>query len=189
MLAPLHLWAHKAIQLNEGSHAAFAVQFNLVRRYKVVDLVVSPERDSDMAFPEISKFPQSYPGPYELQMGNLIANLLILFAGRVPDAESNAHVTELAVTTARWSAGHAVFDEVRKRLLAAMEEKDRIRQSQYHFEESCCQAIYNATNADDLFDPSSAFFIAPQAISLARAVGVLPETVVAILAPPNDAIY
>jgi hypothetical protein len=136
-----------------------------------------------VAFPDIHRFPESHPGPYERQMGEHIANLLRLFVGRVPDVESNARVLQLAATTSRWSAGHAVFDEVRSRLLSAINAKDRSREWQHHFEESCCQAMYNATDPPDPFDPGSAFFVAGQAIGLARAVGVHVEAVVAVLAP------
>jgi hypothetical protein len=119
-------------------------------------------------------------------MGGIIASLLRVFAGRVPDAESNARVAELAATPARWSAGHAVFDEVRRRLLAASKSQDQAREWQHHFEESCCQAMYNATGARDPFDPSSAFFVAPQALGLARVIEVPVADVVAVLAPEQS---
>ena len=136
-----------------------------------------------MTFPNIHTFPESHPGPYERQMGKLIADLLRLFAGRVPDTESNVRVAELSATPNRWSASHAVFDEVRQRLLAASSAKDKAREWQYALEESCCQAMYNATDAVDPFDPSSAFFVVPQALALARAAGVPLAEVVAVLAP------
>jgi hypothetical protein len=107
-----------------------------------------------MAFPELHGFPTTHPGPYERQMGGFIAALLRLFAGRVPDPESNTRLLELASDPARWSAGHAVFNEVRRRLLAAKKDKDRPREWQHHFEESCCQALYNATDPPDPFGPS-----------------------------------
>lgn len=59
------------------------------------------------------------PSPYARQMGASIANLLRLFSDRVPDRESNARVLELAVALERWSEGHALFDVVRSRYLAA----------------------------------------------------------------------
>jgi hypothetical protein len=116
-------------------------------------------------------------------MGGFIAALLRLFAGQVPDPESNTRVLELASDPTRWSAGHAVFDEVRRRRLAAMKAEDGLRERQHHFEESCCQAIYNATDPPDPFDPGSAFFVAGQAIGLARVAGVPLERVIAVLAP------
>jgi hypothetical protein len=134
-----------------------------------------------MAFPDINKFPESHPGPYERQMGGYIAGLLRVFAGCVPDAESNTCVAELAANPSRWSAGHAVFDEVRRRLLATM--TDRMRSGQYYFEESCCQAVYNATEPPDPFDPSSAFFVVGQALGLARLVGVPLDAVAAVFGP------
>jgi hypothetical protein len=139
-----------------------------------------------MAFPDIHKFAESHPGPYERQMGGFIAGLLRLFSGRIPDTESCAHVLELAVTPGRWAAGHAVFDEVRHRLLAAMAAKDGPREWQHHFEESCCQAIYNATNPPDAFDPGSAFFVAGQALGLARMIGIPVEAILTVLAPSAE---
>ena len=113
-------------------------------------------------------------------MGGYIAGLLRVFAGSAPDTESNARVLELASTPGRWSAGHAMFDEVRDRLLAATKAKGGARVSQYSFEESCCQAMYNATEPSDPFDPSSAFFVVAQALGLAQAVGIPLEVVAAV---------
>jgi hypothetical protein len=136
-----------------------------------------------VSFPDIDQFPDSHPGPYERQMGNYIAGLLSLFRGRVPDPESNHRVLELASSPARWSAGHALFDEVRKRLLADGKDKVDGRSTQYCFEESCLQALYNATDPPDPFDPGSPFFVAGQALGLARAIGIPVEAVVTVLAP------
>ena len=141
-----------------------------------------------MAFPDIQKYPQKTPsGPYERQMGSVIVGLLRLFEGRVPDAESYRHVSQLAATPDRWSAAHAVFDEVRHRLLAADKVGDAPRQWQYCFEESCCKTLYNATDATDPFDPSSPFFVAGDALGLAQTVGVPLMLVVAVLAPNTNA--
>jgi len=136
-----------------------------------------------MAFPDLHGFPVTHPSPYERQMGDAMVLLLRLFTGRVPDSESNTRVLELAADPAKWSAGYAVVDEVRRRLLAALKANDAPRQWQHYCEESCCLALYNATNPPAPFDPSSAFFVAGQAVNLARVVGVPVEAVVAALAP------
>lgn len=136
-----------------------------------------------MAFPDIHTFPKCHPGPYECQMGQVIARLLQLFNGRVRDAESYARIVELVASPPYWSAGHALFDEVRRRLLAATKAKDMSREWQHHFEESCCKAVYNASDPHDPFDPGSAFFVVPQAFGLARALGIPDADVVAALAP------
>ena len=76
-----------------------------------------------------------------------------------------------------------MFNEVRHRLLSAMDANDRSREYHHGFEESCCQALYNATDPPDPFDPGSAFYVAGQALGLARKVGVPVEAVVAVLDP------
>jgi hypothetical protein len=137
--------------------------------------------NGDLVFPNIQSYPHGHPNPNERNMGQVIAQLLRLFVGHVPDPESASRVAELATTTARWSAAHAVFDEVRTRLLAAIEIKDRLRAAQYSFEELCCKALYNATEPDDPFDPSSPFWVPGAAFELARAVGLPCEAVAAAL--------
>src|SRR5262249_11101023 len=138
------------------------------------------ERFHSVGFPDIHKFPESHPGPYERQMGEIITRLLALFKGRAFDSESHAHVMALAESPARWSAGHRLFDEIRGRLLAA---NDKMKRAKYEFEESCLQAMYNASQPPDPFDPTSAFFVVGNAIGLARALGVPVDTVLAIVMP------
>jgi hypothetical protein len=100
----------------------------------------------------------------------------------MPDTESADRVAELAPTPDRWSAGHAVFREIRRRCLAAVKAKDGARSAQYCFEELCCKAMYNATGPDDPFDPSSPFSVAGAAVRLARVMGVPVEEIADVLA-------
>jgi hypothetical protein len=125
-----------------------------------------------MGFPNIRSFPESHPGPYERQMGRYIVGLLGVFAGSVRDTASQTQILKLAGMPARRSAAQAAFDEVRRRGLTAPAAKDEAQVWQYSFEESCCKAMYNATSPPDPFDPSSAFFVVAQALSLAQAVGI-----------------
>ena len=126
-----------------------------------------------MAFPDLRTYPLSHPGPYERNMGACIAGLLRLFRGRVPDSESAERVLELATEPGRRSAGHKVFDEIRRRALAAAKAGDDVRCDQYCFEELCCKAMYNAVSPRDPFDPSSPFLRWPgRRCGWARAVGV-----------------
>jgi hypothetical protein len=138
-----------------------------------------------MQFPDIHKFPKASIGPYERNMAGTITALLRLFKDRLPDPETNLRVLELSINMDHWSAGHAVFDCVRNRLVSAIDSKDLVLQAQYYFEESCLQAMYNATNPRDPFDPSSPFWIAGQAIGVARCVGVRIDDVVNIVSPCN----
>lgn len=135
-----------------------------------------------MAFPDLTSFGGAYPGPYERQMGGVIVALLRLATAQSPDAESNSHVLTLATIPESWSAAHRSFDEVRRRRLQASRMQDQLREAQYRFEEACCQAMYNATEPDDPFDPSAAFYVVPYALDLARAVNVSCTAVVAAIA-------
>ena len=136
-----------------------------------------------MSFPDLSNFPMTHPGLYERQMGRCIVELLQLFQSRMPDTESSQRTLELARTPEKWTAAHSYFDIVRSRYLAANTPAHRTRAAQYCFEETCLKTLYNATEPSDPFDSSSAFFVAPVAIGLARVVGFPVEAVAAVLAP------
>jgi hypothetical protein len=113
-------------------------------------------------------------------MGSTIEALVRLFAGRVPDAESNSRVLEIVSRPDRWSAAHAVFDEIRSRANRCANDLQR---GQYWFEEVCLQSIYNATEPPDPFDSCSPFFVGGFALSLARTLRIDVTPVVDVLAP------
>ncbi|TWU12092.1 hypothetical protein CA54_09100 [Symmachiella macrocystis] len=112
--------------------------------------------------------------PYSRQMGASIAALLRLFQGEVPDSDTNSRALELAVTHDSWSAGHALRDVVRDRSLGI---KDQIKCAQYDFEESCLEALYNESEPDDPFDSVSPYWVVPNAIELAKLIGIPVEAV------------
>lgn len=119
-----------------------------------------------MTFPSLDSFEPTRVGAYELQMGRQIEAVLAALAPFSRDRESNAAVLALLRAPERWKAGHTYFCEVRDRLLLAREQGTS--DNQYWFEEACCQAVYNATNPQDPFDPSSAYFVVPFALTLAQ---------------------
>jgi hypothetical protein len=133
-----------------------------------------------MTFPVIpnAEWEHERPGPYERQMGDVIRRLLEVFADRVPDHESNAAIRLLASNMNQWRSAHQFFDEIRRRNRAGSTDQDRL--AQYAFEETCAQAMYNATDPDDPFDPSACFFVVPAAITLARRVGTVADVAAAL---------
>jgi hypothetical protein len=140
--------------------------------------------EATMRFQSLEEFPQTpSPSPYGRQMGASIARLLQLFQGKVPDAESNSRVLELAVTPARWSAAHALYDVVRSRYLATTKTSDGIRSAQYEFEESCLEALYNESTPSEPFDSVSPYWVVPRAVGLARAIGMPVEDVLTAMIP------
>jgi hypothetical protein len=112
-----------------------------------------------------------------------IVALLRLFGPLVPDAETNAWVTELAADRSRWPDAHEMFSRVRERTLAAISNKDRGRQAQYGFEEICLKSIYNETATNAPFDSDSPHWISKCAIGLARVLGLPEQSVIDIIAP------
>ena len=58
-----------------------------------------------------------------------------------------------------------MFEEVRRRGLTSA--GDPLREGQYFFEESCAQAMFNATNTNAPFKSCAPFLVAPAAIALA----------------------
>ena len=133
-------------------------------------------------FPNLQDFPKGrIPSPHARQVGEMIVALIRLFEGHVPDQESHARVLELAMAQDKWNAGHKLFDVVRTRLLAAMDDKDTIKCAQYGFEESCLETIYNESRPDDPFDSVSPFWVPISAIRLASVTGIPLDAVLAIL--------
>jgi hypothetical protein len=128
-------------------------------------------------------------------MQEVILALLQLFRSRAPDPETNTWVIALATDRNHWPGAHALFSRIRRRgpLNAKdFKEGDRVRCSQYTFEELCLKTLYNETQPRDRFDPSSPFFVAEFAIRLARAIGVPVPNVLAFVgmqANPETAIY
>jgi hypothetical protein len=134
-----------------------------------------------MTFPKLDdpKWGSNHAGPYERQMGGMIHQLLTACSSHAIDPESNAALTAMAASPTTWKAAHAVFDEVRSRLLR-VESNDALT-AQYAFEEYCAKAMFNATNTDVPFNAVSAFFVVPAALDFAKAVGLDAEIVAAAL--------
>ena len=63
----------------------------------------------------------------------------------------------------------------------SLRSKDDLRSTQYHFEESCLESLYNETQPDDPFDSVSPFWVVPNSIRLAERLGIPVETVMTAL--------
>jgi hypothetical protein len=124
-----------------------------------------------VAFPDLAdnRGLESQPGPYERDMGRRIEKLLVALSPLSRDAEAVEAVRALVADNGRWSAGHAVFDAVRRRYLRVHEDREQLSLAhEYAFLEVCAKALYNATRSDAPFDPSSPFWVVPSALAWAR---------------------
>jgi len=133
-----------------------------------------------MRRPDIYSFEKHEPGPYEKQMGLEIASVIKVLQPSSPDREATEIVLELAESVENWTAAHAVFNFIRERLLKIPSEQIEVYEYQYMFLESCCQALYNATDPVESFDPSSAYYVWPHALVFANQVDVPEVNIVKI---------
>jgi hypothetical protein len=124
------------------------------------------------------------PSPYGRQVGASIVALLRLFQPRIPDAESNLQVLNLALSK-DWSQANQVRAQVRDRYLRAHKASDKLRSAQYCFEESCSETLYNDTMPNDPFDAISPYWVLPNAIDLARLLSIPIDDVVAAMRPTS----
>ena len=81
-----------------------------------------------------------------------------------------------------WHAAHDLFDRIRDKTLAAERRKDERADCQYLFEEVCAQALYNLSDTDAPFDEDSPYWIVPNALSLARRLGIHESDITKIVA-------
>jgi hypothetical protein len=115
-----------------------------------------------------------------------IIALLRLFESHASDRETHAWVMALATDRAKWPDAHRVFDQVRRRTLAAIDAGDRLREGQYMFEEICLKSLYNQTSGPGPFDSDSPHWIIKCAIGRARQLGIPVQRVIDIVAPGNE---
>jgi hypothetical protein len=111
-----------------------------------------------------------------------ITRLIVLFAPRVKDRSTLDELLGMSSDFRTWHEGHTLFDRIREKTLIADSRKDDIASCQYLFEESCAKTLYNLSGPDDAFDADSPYWIVPNALSLARRLGIPDSDVAKIVA-------
>ncbi len=101
-----------------------------------------------------------------------ITQLIELFAPHCPDRSTLDELHRLVSDKRSWHKAHDLFDRIRQKTLAAESRGDSRADCQYLFEEVCAQALYNLADTDAPFDPDSAYWIVPNALSLAHRIGI-----------------
>jgi hypothetical protein len=97
---------------------------------------------------------------------------LMFFEERCEDKETLRKLIALANDKARRKQAHALFNEIRKKTLAAERSGNRLALAQYAFEEICAKTLYNITLEPAPFDPDSPFWVLPRALKLGQLLGV-----------------
>jgi len=119
--------------------------------------------------------------------GRIVADLRELLGLFAEKCEDRATLDELfalmaTVDRGRWAKAKGVFDRIRQKTLAATKEGIATKVAQYAFEEVCAKTLYNLSGASAPFDPDSPYWIVPNAVALARALGLAEAEVLRVVA-------
>ena len=97
--------------------------------------------------------------------------LVELFAARVDDRSTLDDLHRMIGDEDSWHKPHDVFDRVRRNSLAA-DRSDLQTIAQCNFEEACAKTLFNLTDTDAPFDEDAPYWVVPQALRLARRLGI-----------------
>jgi len=120
--------------------------------------------------------------PLDHAMLDHMKRLIELFAPRCSDRSTLDELYQMVADRKTWHKAHELFDRIRKKTLDAERRKDTTADCQYLFEEVCAKALYNLTDTDAPFDEDSPYWIVPNALSLARRLGIHESEVTKIVA-------
>jgi len=107
--------------------------------------------------------------------------LVELFAPHCRDRSTLDELHRMIGDRQSWRQAHDLFDRIRTKTLEAERRKDGCADCQYLFEEVCAKTIYNLTGTTAPFDNDSPYWIVPNALSLARKLGIHESEVTTIV--------
>lgn len=110
-----------------------------------------------------------------------IQELCELFAFRCQDRATLDALKEAAAERARWHEGRALFHVARDKFLKLAGDDAGLR-AQFRFEEICGKTLYNLTGQPAPFDADSPYWVVPNALKLARELGISDSDVARIVA-------
>jgi hypothetical protein len=111
-----------------------------------------------------------------------IRELCVLFASHCGDRTTLDQLVHMVEDRSRWRGAHNLFQQIRAKTLKAIARKDRQAELQYYFEEICAKSLYNLSGEPAPFDSDSPYWIIPNALKLAREVGVDESEITRIVA-------
>jgi len=105
-------------------------------------------------------------------MLNQMKRLIEVFAARSQDRSTFDELHGMIGDDSTWHKAHDLFQRIRQKTLAAEQRKDQLADCQYLFEEVCAKTLYNLSEESAPFDADSPYWIVPNALSLARRMGI-----------------
>ena len=119
---------------------------------------------------------------YQGRIITVLAEFLRLFADTCDETDILEDLLRFASgPKAMWTQGRRCFEEARSRIRRARREKDALRMIQCDFEEMCAKTLYNLSGGTAPYDCDSPFWIVPNALALAKALGIGEESIIVIL--------
>jgi hypothetical protein len=106
------------------------------------------------------------------RMLDQMKRLVETFSDHAQDRSTLDELHRMISNPSSWHKAHDLFSCIRKKTLDAVKRKDTRASRQYSFEELCAKTIYNLTNTDAPFDNDSPYWFVPQALLLARELGI-----------------
>jgi hypothetical protein len=111
-----------------------------------------------------------------------MAALIRLFSPHLSDRTTLGELQLMLEHEDRWPEAHALFGRIRAKTLLAERSQNRALACQYLFEEICAKSLYNLSDQPAPFDADSPYWIIPNAITLARALGLPDFAVINLVA-------
>ena len=122
---------------------------------------------------------------YRGKILNDMAGLIRLLSPHCQDRETIDALGAMVADRGKWSRAHGLFNQIRRKALAAERSLDRKLACQYSFEEICAKTLFNLSASNAPFDPDSPYWIIPNAIAFARHVGVEDAQIIKVVAPTD----
>lgn len=113
---------------------------------------------------------------------NDIDGLIRLFTPHCHDSKTLEQLRRMIGNRGTWANAHDLFDQIRRKTLKAERVKDHPQICQYMFEEVCAKAMYNLSGNSAPFDADSPYWIIPNALTFARALGISDAEVLRVVA-------
>lgn len=115
-----------------------------------------------------------------------ISRLLELFSLHCTERETLEWLRRAVSDRTKWVKAHGVFDQIRNKTLKAKRTGNASLSAQYLFEEICAKTLYNLSGAPAPFDSDSPYWVVPNAITLARHIGVSDAAVLACVSSESS---
>ena len=117
--------------------------------------------------------------PHTNETAQAIQEMVQFFLPHCSDQSTLRLLDGLACDDKLWCNAHALFGQIRDKMLRADASDDRLLQEQYSFEEICAKTLFNMSGHHDPdckefpapFDADSPFWVLPAAVAFARTLG------------------